>query len=157
MRRRAMMAEKAAVREMKETDLAQVMEIERASFPTPWTETMFERQLLLGDAAINLVSVAGGRIVGYAVSWIAYDEVHILSIAVIPAERRKGYAEELLVELIRGGRDRGVVRVILEVRTGNAPARRFYEKQGFSVIGIRKRYYVDTGEDAVVMELCIED
>jgi ribosomal-protein-alanine N-acetyltransferase len=141
------------VREMTESDLPRVLEIERASFPTPWTERMFEHQLLLDDIAINLVLVVGGGVVGYAVSWIAFDEIHLLSIAVDPLVRRRGYGSRLLTEVIRLAAGTGGWRVILEVRTGNAAARKFYEHRGFTVIGTRKRYYADTGEDAVVMEL----
>ncbi len=144
------------VREMTESDLPWVMQIERASFPTPWTERIFEQQLLLDDIAINLVLAVGGKVVGYAVSWIAFDEIHLLSIAVDPLVRRRGYGSRLLAEVIRLGAGMGGWRVILEVRTGNAAARKFYEHRGFTVIGTRKRYYADTGEDAVVMELELE-
>lgn len=144
------------VRTMTESDLPRVLEIERASFPTPWTKRMFEHQLLLDDIAINLVLVVGGRVVGYAVSWIALDEIHLLSIAVDPLVRRKGHGRRLLTEVIRLGVEMGGWRVILEVRTGNEAARKFYEHGGFTVIGTRRRYYADTGEDAIVMELELE-
>jgi ribosomal-protein-alanine N-acetyltransferase len=169
------------IREMGETDLPHVMAIERVSFPSPWTEAMFVQQLLLGETAINLVceveksDVARRhvpaeaavrrrgtrrplrRIVGYAASWIAFDEIHLLSIAVAPDERHNGYATSLLADVVRRGREAGARRIILEVRVGNTSARTFYERRGFAVIGVRKRYYVDTGEDAVVMEWIFED
>ncbi len=144
------------VRGMTESDLPWVMQIERASFPTPWTERMFAHQLLLDDIAINLVLAVEGKVVGYAVSWIAFDEIHLLSIAVDPLVRRRGYGSRLLAEVIRLGAGMGGWRVILEVRTGNAAARKFYENRGFTVIGTRRKYYADTGEDAVVMELELE-
>lgn len=144
------------IRAMVNGDLPPVMEIERASFPAPWTTGMFRQQLRLDDIAVNLVIETGGRVVGYAVSWLTFDEMHLLSIAVIPSERRRGYASRLLDEVIRRGARMGVGTVILEVRTGNVAARKFYEERGFTVIGIRKRYYADTGEDAILMELDIE-
>ncbi len=145
---------RSPIRDMLAEDIPQVMDIERASFPTPWTEGMFRHQLLLYDIAVNLVTEVEG--IAYAVSWIASDEIHLLSIAVAPSERRRGYACGLLKEVIRRGATMGARTVILEVRRGNAAAQKFYEGRGFIVIGIRRRYYADTGEDAIVMELDIE-
>jgi len=145
-----------AIREMDERDIPRVMEIERLSFITPWTEGMFRAQLASGDRTINLVLVLvdGEELIGYAAAWIAYDEIHLLSIAVVPATRRCGFGAEILREVVERGRMRGAERVILEVREGNAAARAFYGKHGFVTIGVRRRYYSDTGEDAIVME-CI--
>lgn len=147
---------KGLIRGMVTADLPRIMDIERASFPTPWTEGMFRQQLLLGDIAVNLVAEARRMVIGYAVSWVASDEIHLLSIAVAPSERRRGYASGLLGEVIRRGAKMGAGTVILEVRTGNAAAQKFYERRGFTVISIRRRYYADTGEDAIVMELDID-
>jgi len=141
-----------AIREMDEGDIPDVMEIERLSFITPWTEGMFRAQLASGDRTINLVLADGEELVGYAAAWIAYDEIHLLSIAVVPATRRCGFGAEILREVVDRGRTRGAERVILEVREGNAAARAFYGKHGFVTIGVRRRYYSDTGEDAIVME-----
>ncbi|HUV37549.1 MAG TPA: ribosomal protein S18-alanine N-acetyltransferase [Patescibacteria group bacterium] len=146
----------AFIRDMAKRDLPRVMEIERASFPTPWTVQMFRQQLLIGDIAVNLVTEAVGKVVGYAVSWLAFDEIHLLSIAVAPSERRRGYAGGLLDEVIRRGVKMGASTVILEVRMGNTAAQEFYAGHGFTVIGTRRRYYADTGEDAIVMERDIE-
>jgi ribosomal-protein-alanine N-acetyltransferase len=147
-----MSGEAHVIREMSEADIPRVMRIERISFPTPWTEEMFRQQLLLDDIAVNLICDVGDTTVGYAVSWVAFDEMHLLSIAVAPAERRKGIASGLLTGLMKRCAIAGVFRIILEVRTGNAAARKFYDNRGFNVIGIRKRYYADTGEDAIIME-----
>ena len=146
----------ALIRDMEKDELQHVLKIEHASFPTPWTEGMFRQQLMCGDIALNLVSTVDGAVVGYAVSWLAYDEIHLLSIAVIPSERRCGYASGLLDEVMRRGAARGADIVLLEVRAGNDAARRFYQKHGFKMIGTRRRYYVDTGEDAIVMERTID-
>jgi len=142
----------AAIREMTAGDIPSVMEIERSSFITPWTEGMFRSQLGFADHAINLVLVEDGAVAGYAAAWIAYDELHLLSIAVVPAARRRGVGSEILRALIERGSARGVVRAILEVREGNAAARAFYRRHGFVDIGTRRRYYSDTDEDAIVME-----
>jgi len=147
----------ATIRGMDERDIAQVMEIERASFLTPWTEGMFRSQLRFEDDAINLVLVVEEAIIGYAAAWLAYDEIHLLSIAVAPQWRRRGFANLILEAVMKRGRGRGAARVILEVREGNAAARSFYETRGFRQIGKRRRYYSDTGEDAIVMELVFEE
>jgi ribosomal-protein-alanine N-acetyltransferase len=142
---------------MDERDIAQVMEIERASFLTPWTEGMFRSQLRFADDAINLVLFAEGGIVGYAAAWLAYDEIHLLSIAVAPRWRRRGFGNLILDAVMERGRARGAERVVLEVRHGNAAARSFYRARGFRETGKRRRYYSDTGEDAIVMELVFEE
>jgi ribosomal-protein-alanine N-acetyltransferase len=138
---------------MERRDIRRILEIERMSFLTPWTEGMFRSQLALEDRSVNLVLLEDQVIVGYATAWLAFDEIHLLSIAVIPERRRMGFATRLLERVMETGRSRGASRVILEVRAGNDAARRFYRGQGFSEIGRRRRYYSDTGEDAIVMEL----
>jgi ribosomal-protein-alanine N-acetyltransferase len=140
---------------MRVEDIPQILEIERVSFPTPWTEYMFRHQLSLEDIAINLVFIEGNTIIGYAVAWIVYDEIHLLSIAVLPGKRGRGYAVKILEEVVEKGREMGGCRVVLEVRISNVGARKFYEKCRFKVVGKRKRYYHETGEDALVMELMI--
>jgi len=142
----------AKIREMTAGDIPPVMEIERASFITPWTEGMFRAQLRFREHAINLVLLEDGTVVGYAAAWIAYDEIHLLSIAVVPAVRRRGLGGEILRTVMERGRARGAVRVILEVREGNAAAHAFYRMHGFVDIGTRRRYYSDTDEDAIIME-----
>jgi ribosomal-protein-alanine N-acetyltransferase len=140
------------IREMTAGDIPPVMEIERASFVTPWTEGMFRSQLRFRDRGINLVLVSDGGIAGYAAAWIACDELHLLSIAVAPALRRSGLGSAMLRGIMERGRERGAARVILEVREGNAAARAFYRAHGFVDAGMRRRYYSDTAEDAIIME-----
>jgi ribosomal-protein-alanine N-acetyltransferase len=140
------------IRGMLPTDIPPVMAIEHASFISPWTDGMFRAQLAFGDRTITLVLLEDGRIAGYAAAAVAFDEIHLLSIAVAPDRRRRGSAGALLAALIERGRARGAVRVILEVRDGNRGARSFYRMHGFTEIGRRRRYYTDTGEDAIIME-----
>jgi [ribosomal protein S18]-alanine N-acetyltransferase len=141
-----------AIREMTAEDISPVMEIERSSFLTPWTEGMFRSQLRFRDQAINLVLVADGAVAGYAAAWIACDELHLLSIAVDPARRRSGLGSAMLRAVMERGKIRGAVCVMLEVREGNAAARAFYRMHGFVDVGVRRRYYSDTDEDAIIMQ-----
>lgn len=145
------------IREMTAEDIPPVMEIERLCFITPWTEGMFISQLRFREQAINLVLVEEGIVVGYAAAWIAYDEIHLLSIAVAPAARRRGLGGEILGAVMDRGMARCADRVILEVREGNAAARAFYRVHGFVDIGMRRRYYSDTDEDAIIMEYVFDE
>lgn len=151
-----MIMERYIIREMREDDLPGVLRLEKVSFPTPWTEWMFRAQLGFGDMAVNLVLVDGGEITGYTTALTAHNEIHLLSIAILPGRRRRGYGRALLDEVIERGMSKGGMRVFLEVRERNAGAMAFYSGAGFRVIGKRKKYYIDTGEDAFVMELELE-
>jgi ribosomal-protein-alanine N-acetyltransferase len=144
------------IREMRHGDIPAILRLEYLSFPTPWTEWMFASQLKLADISVNIVLADEEGIAGYAIAWIAYDEIHLLSIAVTPEKRRRGYGRALLEEVVARGRARGGSRVILEVREKNSPARGFYKAMKFSDLGKRRGYYIDTGEDAYVMELVLE-
>jgi ribosomal-protein-alanine N-acetyltransferase len=142
---------------MEPGDIPRILEIENASFPTPWTEGMFRSQLRFEDRSINLVLTEGGLILGYLAAWLAYDEIHLLSIAVDPGRRRGGLGSEILAAAVAAGKARGAERIILEVREGNVAARSFYLLHGFREVGARRRYYSDTGENAVVMEHVFAD
>ena len=151
-----MIMDRHIIREMNKGDLPGILGLETASFPTPWTESMFRAQLGYGDISVNLVLLDWGEIAGYATALTVRDEIHLLSIAVLPGRRRRGYGKALLDEVIERGMSRGGSRVFLEVREGNVGAIAFYSGAGFRVIGKRKGYYVDTGDDAFVMELDLE-
>jgi ribosomal-protein-alanine N-acetyltransferase len=149
------MTKSYSIREMQKADIPAILGIERLSFPTPWTEWMFESHLRFTGVSVNLVLETGKGISGYAIAWVAQEEIHLLSIAIGLEHRRRGYGRALLEEVILRGRMRGGSLVILEVREGNEPARNFYVNMGFRVIGKRKNYYIDTGEDAFVMALLL--
>jgi tRNA N6-adenosine threonylcarbamoyltransferase len=137
-------------RSMRAGDLDAVVSIETASFSLPWTEDMF-RDELSNSLSWNEVAVdPGGQVVGFLIGR-RYPEVwHLMDLAVAPTLRRLGVGGDLLLRFLREA-NRARVEVVLEVRAGNATAAAMYEKAGFKRIGVRRGYYSDTGEDAIVM------
>jgi len=132
-------------------DIAHVMAIERISFPTPWSEEIFKSDLTENANSQYIVGIINGRIVAYGGIWIFGDIGHITTIAVLPELRGRGIGEETLVAIMAMGRQTGVLKFTLEVRANNKLAIQLYEKYGFKRIGIRKNYYKEEHEDAVVM------
>lgn len=146
------------IRELAPGDIDAVMAIETVSFPSPWTAGMF-RDEITRDFSDALVAVAepGPVILGYAVCWTIAGEAHLLNIAVGPDARGHGVGAALLEECIRRSAAAGARRMHLEVRPGNGPALRLYGRHGFVFQGIRKGYYTDTREDAVLLSREIRD
>lgn len=128
------------------------MEIEQASFPTPWARPLFEEEIgrTFSDSIVA-VGEPGGDVLGYAVCWTVEEESHLLNIAVRPNARGQGIGRALLEECIRRGARARSRNIFLEVRAGNESALRLYGREGFRFVGIRRGYYTDTGEDALVM------
>jgi ribosomal-protein-alanine N-acetyltransferase len=137
---------------MAVSDLDQVLEIERASFPTPWTRAAFCYEIEQNKVARCTAMRARRGIVGYLCFWEIGHEIHITNLAVHPEWRRRGVARQLLGAALIEGVSRGVILAFLEVRPSNTRALALYESLGFQVIGRRNGYYFDTGEDALVME-----
>jgi [ribosomal protein S18]-alanine N-acetyltransferase len=137
------------IRRLTYADLPQVIAIERRAFPTPWSLAMFVLELSK-PSGICLAARENGRLCGYTVC-SRYDTVwHIMNIAVDPAERRRGIATALLSALLERSED-PQARYTLEVRESNFGAIALYERFGFRAAGMRRRYYQDNGEDAVIM------
>jgi len=141
---------------MRPTDLAEVMHIERRSFSAPWEESTF-RGLLRRPSATLLVAEVEGDVCGYSVMWFAADEGELGDIAVMPELRGTGIGRTLLREGISIAAGRGTRSLFLEVRESNDVARRLYATVGFHVVGVRKRYYTEPVEDAIVMMLDLQD
>lgn len=137
---------------MAVSDLDQVLDIERASFPTPWTRAAFCYEIEQNKVARCTVLRGRRGIVGYLCLWEIGHEIHITNLAVHPEWRRRGVGRRLLAGALAEGIVRGVVLAFLEVRPSNTRALALYESLGFQVIGRRNGYYFDTGEDALVME-----
>ncbi len=137
------------VRELTYADLPRVIAIERRAFPTPWSLAMFVLELSK-SSGICLAAVDGRRLVGYLIC-SRYDTVwHIMNVAVDVDHRHRGVASALLAELYERVEDDGA-RYTLEVRRSNHVAIHLYEREGFRAAGLRRRYYQDNGEDALVM------
>lgn len=145
-----------SVDRMRATDLDEVVAIERASFTLPWSRGAFLYEMQQNRVAQCWVMREDDRIAGYVCLWEIGDEVHVTNIAVHPGWRRRGIGRALLSGILEDARRRQVRTVGLEVRPSNTEARGLYDSFGFKVVGRRKGYYYDTGEDALVMELRLE-
>lgn len=137
---------------MRPEDLDEVLAIERASFSMPWSRGAFLYEMQQNRVARCWVMHEDGRVLGYLCLWEIADELHITNIAVHPTCRRQGIGRTLLRGVLEDARQRKLRLVVLEVRPSNTEARTLYETFGFRVIGRRRGYYYDTGEDALVME-----
>ena len=147
-RRAAMIAR---IRTMREADLGGVLAIERASFSSPWTEAMFLAELRDNPFARFLVATLDDAVIGYVGGWVIVDELHLLSLAVGPECRRRGVARRLLERLFESG-DGRIAKAGLEVRRSNHAAIAVYERFDFRSVGVRRGYYEDPPEDAILME-----
>ncbi len=137
------------VRELAYADLPRVIAIERRAFPTPWSLAMFVLELSK-SSGICLAAVHQRRLVGYLIC-SRYDTVwHVMNVAVDVNHQHKGVASALLAELYERVNDEAA-RFTLEVRRSNDVAIHLYEREGFRAAGLRRRYYQDNGEDALVM------
>jgi tRNA threonylcarbamoyl adenosine modification protein TsaD/ribosomal-protein-alanine acetyltransferase len=141
----------ARIRPMRETDLARVVAIERACFPTPWSAGMFIDELIQGAQRHWVVVDSAWGILGYAGLMQAENEGHVLNLAVRADARGSGLGSALLGELFEEAARRSLGRLTLEVRPSNAPAIRLYRRAGFTEAGSRPGYYSDSGEDGLIM------
>jgi ribosomal-protein-alanine N-acetyltransferase len=137
---------------MTAADIENVIAIERASFQFPWSTRFFLDELQM-DCARSILAEVEGRIVGYVLFWFLAEEVDIHNIAVHPDFRRQGIGRLLLEQVVDAARRQERLRVTLDVRFSNAPAQNLYRNFGFIIRGLRKGYYSDNGEDALVMAL----
>lgn len=141
-----------SLRPMVVADIPAVLEIDHLSFPTPATEQLFLNELTDNQLAHYQVLARDGReLAGYAGFWLIAGEIHISTIAVHPDERGRGRGEWLLLNLLLEAWALDPLLVTLEVRRGNEAAQALYRKYRFEEVGLRRRYYRDTGEDAILM------
>ena len=131
--------------------LDDIMVVERLSFSVAWSRDAFIEEITRNRFARYISAKANNRIIGYAGMWKVFDEGHITNIAVHPEYRGKGIGSSLVEELIKIAKNEGITRMTLEVRESNIAAQRLYSKYGFRKSGIRKAYYADNSENAIIM------
>lgn len=131
-----------------------IMEIERRSFPYPWSRQIFLRELSYDWSYLTgCLDRVTGRLASFVNFWLVYDEIHILNVATHPDFRHQGHAAALLGHVMEFGRNHRCAYMTLEVRRSNVAALGLYDRFGFKQVGVRPRYYVEDGEDALVMVL----
>jgi [ribosomal protein S18]-alanine N-acetyltransferase len=140
------------LRRLELRDLNAIEEIERSSYPTPWSRSMFASELAKPSSlCLGAFEAETGELIGYLIISRYVDAWHVMNVAVAPEYRGRGIATKLLehlFELTAGDGRRGYT---LEVRVSNNSAIRLYEKLGFKARGIRRGYYTDNREDALIM------
>ncbi len=136
---------------MRRRHLRGVLRIEQQVYPRPWTFGLFLGEISQRTSRIYLVARVGSEVVGYAGMFRAIEDGHITTIAVDPAWQRHGIATRMLLALAQAAVDRGCRNLTLEVRMSNSGAQALYQRFGFVPAGVRKGYYPETGEDALVM------
>jgi [ribosomal protein S18]-alanine N-acetyltransferase len=136
---------------MRRRHLRGVLRIEQQVYPRPWTFGLFVGEISQRASRVYLVARVGSEVVGYAGMFRAVDDGHITTIAVDPAWQRRGIATRMLLALARAAVDRGCRNLTLEVRMSNSGAQALYQRFGFVPAGVRKGYYPESGEDALVM------
>ena len=132
-------------------DVDDIMIVERLSFKIPWSRDSIVQEITNNSFARYFSAKVNGKVVGYAGMWCVCDEGHITNIAVHPEFRGNGIGTRLIESLIEAAKKEGVSSMTLEVRKSNLVAQRLYRKFGFEEGGIRKAYYADNGEDAIIM------
>jgi len=140
---------------MQKNHLDEVVAIETRSFPTPWTKSSFESHLEHPEFAYYLVALDNEKVIGYAGLFFGGDQGQITNISISQTYHRQGIGSRLLRSIIEFSIAKGIVHLSLEVRKDNKSAQNLYSKFGFKIVGTRKGYYQETGEDAYVM--CLFD
>lgn len=142
---------RVSIEKMQMKHLEQVYEIEVDSFSIPWSKKDIENEIANNQLAFYIVAKDGETVMGYGGMWHVVTEGHITNIAVKSEYRQRGIGRMILDALIQIALEREMIGLTLEVRMNNAPAMRLYASRGFKPEGIRKNYYTDTKEDAVIM------
>jgi len=131
-------------------DVPQIANLEKMCFSMPWSEGLFAAELENNNSYFLTVR-SMDKLIGYAGFWMIIDEAHIVSLAVHPEFRRQKISEMLVTSMLDMAKQKGALRATLEVRETNVPANLLYEKFGFRCVALRKGYYTDTKECAVIM------
>jgi ribosomal-protein-alanine N-acetyltransferase len=133
-------------------DLDGLLAVEAASFTNPWTRAMYEWELQNRAVChILVVRTPQVRVAGFCAFWLVVDEIHINNVAILPDYRGRGLGTRLMRRVLTEGRRLGATRATLEVRASNEDAKRFYEGLGFRATAVRKHYYTNPVEDALIL------
>ena len=132
------------------SDIDGVFEVEKSCFEDYWSKDSFKKELS-NDVARYIVAKLGGKIVGYVGIWLIVDEGHITNVAVHKDYRGQKIGDKLIKSLVELCRKNSILAMTLEVRRSNTIARNLYKKYGFKMVGVRKEYYSDNKEDAIIM------
>lgn len=152
-----MMTKELIIRPAEPKDVDGIAEMEQICFSTPWSADAISQELNSNPLAHYIVAELEGRVVGYAGMWQILDEGHITNVAVRPELRGNHIASTIIAVMLEVGASLGIVRYTLEVRSSNEPAKALYRNFGFKEAGLRKGYYEDNGEDALIMWREAED
>lgn len=136
---------------MRRRHVRDVLAIERRVYPRPWSAALFFSEIAQRSSRHYLVGYSRKTLIGYGGLMCQHDEGHITTLAVDPDYQHHRVGSRILLELVREARSRDMRSLALEVRVANWPAQRLYAWFGFSPVGVRKNYYSETGEDALVM------
>jgi ribosomal-protein-alanine N-acetyltransferase len=139
------------IRRMRLEDIEHVSRLERRCYALPWSSSAYVTEVGNPSAYYTVATELDNTIVGYAGMWVIMDELHITTIAVEPSQRGRKIGERLLLDLIEEGLSRGGNRATLEVRERNTVAHNLYLKYAFEDVAVRKNYYSDNGENALIM------
>ncbi len=139
------------IKEMTVDHIDGVMVVENLSFKIPWSRQAFVDEITGNNMAMYFVALCNEQVIGYGGMWKILDEGHITNIAVHPEFRRCGAASVIIEKILEISGEKGIKSLTLEVRKSNIAAQNLYQKYGFKSEGIRKGYYSDTGEDALIM------
>jgi [ribosomal protein S18]-alanine N-acetyltransferase len=136
---------------LRRRHLRSVLKIESQVYPKPWSFGLFMSELNMRGNRHYIAARVDGAVVGYAGLMFGVDEAHVTNIAVDPAWQRHSIGTRMMCNLVRAARERGAQSLTLEVRVSNAPAQAMYRRFGFETEGVRKNYYAESNEDALIM------
>jgi len=142
-------------RRMRRVDLEQILVLEKQLFASPWSREMFEEELREKNHVLALVLEDAGTIAGYLIAYLVADEVHIANIGAATDRQRRGIGQWMMRNLLDQAEKDGFTLAHLEVRRSNRAAIALYEKLGFRIVGVRKNYYQQEKEDALLMTLVL--
>ncbi len=139
------------IRPAQERDVKQMAELEIMCFAEPWSEDSLMSEIRDNDRALYIIAEIDDNVVGYAGLWAILDEGHITNVAVNPLYRQKGIGKAIVATLLEVAEENGLTCFTLEVRESNLIAQNLYQQFGFKSAGVRKGYYLDNGENAIIM------